>query len=320
MTKLVPLFDEAKVTSIQKAIGASRRQFPTVAEAIEHVGKAGESTKDVTPLGEKPTAEEIATYTAAMEEAAPFYGLPLGIVGLNRESGELDESIYEGATAIVAYVQTRQELKDGDKKTTGIKAIVVYPAPTLEAFIEDEAGLAFLGKVLDKEQALVAFRNYREFDTLDQFLAGIDKSPVTIADYVTEHARSGSIDTDTFDACWPGMRDYLKKNMKAISDALPNKAEVLKAIRSSAYAAAEYAPLETAPTGSVFVRLAKFLMSAAATNVDAKTKAPAPLPTDSIQGWLDNRDALVLTKAKPGAVDYDAAIAAFDNWAAPKAE
>ena len=283
---LAALTDETKVNAIKKVLPA-RKRYDSIADAI-------------------------AALTKAAGETDNFYGLPIAIQGQDAD-GNVDESVYESMGAIVARVNAKGDEAKG--KESGIKGIVVFPVPTLDSLIGDESGKAWLDKIAEKEAALVIFRSFREASTLDEFNAGVAKSPKTMAELIAQHTRGAAgLDTETFDATWPGLRTFLKKKQPNLDKALPQKAEVIKCIRSASYANSDpdTAKLESA---GVFVKLAQTCIAAAQSNKNDKTGEANPLDTSAIQSWLDGRDSLEIKKAEKAAVDVDAAIADFANWA-----
>lgn len=296
---LSAITDEAKVTSIKKAM-PSRKVYATIADAVTALQKAGLSTRDPVPAG-SPEGTEMPD----------FFGLPIGVVGQDTTTGEVDSAVYEGMNAVLGYVAAKGDEAKG--RESGIKAIVIYPIPTLDAFIADAKGKEWLAKVMEKEVGLVVYRNFRDNATIDEFNAGVAKTPKGIDELVAEHTRGGAgLDTDAFDATWPGLRLFLKKEQPLLSKALPAKAEVIKAIRSKSYATTEYAKLEAA---GVFVKLAQTCIKAAESNLADDKKTPQPIDASAIQSWIDNRDSVNITKATKEAVDVDAAVAQFGNWA-----
>ncbi len=267
------LSDETKVNAIKKAMPA-RKVYDSIDAAIEALGKASAATEN-------------------------FYGLPQAVAGLNYESGDIDPTFYESNKAVLAYVGGRTG--PDNAKLVGIKGIVIYPMPSIESFLTEE-GLDFVAKVVEKETALVAFRNFRESATLFEFQQGVDKTPISVAGFVAESTRGGNgLDTDTFDALWADMRAALKKDMPAIVALLPSKQEVIKAIRSQAYAEANHAALEAK---GLFVWLAQVITQAASTNKNAKTGESDPLDTTAIASWIEGRSTLVLKKADEKVADF----------------
>lgn len=269
---LTPLMDEAKVEAIKKAM-QDREVFPTLADAIAKLEKAAAATDN-------------------------FYGLPIQVAG-TKEDGEVDETLYAGQNAALAYVGAKADTEKNKKP--GIKGVVIFPVPTIDAFAESDEGKAFLNKVVQKEVALVAFRRFREAGTLYEFMSGVNAVPMNAADYATESRRG--VDTDTFDIVWPHFKTALKAKMPALHDLLPAKKMFLDALRSADYAKStpETQPLEE---GGWFVKFANLLIKSAESNVNAKTNAPEPLDASAIKNWLETRDTLVLEREGPKAKDF----------------
>lgn len=269
-TEVQTLFDEAKIAELKKYIH-SRKSYPTLAEAL-------------------------AAATLGAQATEGFYGLPFAVRGaIVDENGAavldaegkptFDESIYAGNQAVLAYLGEKSKAK----KQMGIRGIVIYPTPTLDAFLADEKGREQVARTLDKELALVAFRNFRSFKSVSQFIAGVNKTPTNVADFIAQHARTSDVDTETFDSIWPQVRKGLQQKHKDLSRGLPVMGEMLKAIRSKSYAEAMYPKIEKF---GWFVRLARVVIQAAQSNAIEKdgVKTPAPLDTSAIEGWLAARD------------------------------
>lgn len=272
------LTDETKVEAIGKVL-RSRQTFPTLAEAI-------------------------AKLEAAAKDTDSFYGLPLGIKGQNPETGEVDESLYAGSIVVLSTVGARIDAGKG-KKVSGLKAIVIYPMPTVESFLADDAGKAWIAKLAEKEADLVSKRAYRDAATLTEFVNGIDKAPGSVAEYIAESKRSGSaLDTETFDALWSGFRSGLKDDQPALNKLLPAKGEFLKCLRSKSYAESNdnTAPLEAK---GIFAKLGLILIAGAQGNM-TKDGTPAPLPTEAIEDWLANRETVEIRKVERADLDFSA--------------
>lgn len=277
-TAMTVLTDETKVEAIGKVL-RSRQVFDSLADAV-------------------------AKLEAGAKDTESFYGLPVGIKGQDPETGEVDASIYEGNKVVLGTVGARVDNGRG-KKQSGIKAIVIYPMPTVESFLNDEAGKAWIAKLVEKESGLVSYRSYRDAATLDEFVRGMSKAPATVAEYVAESKRSGSaLDTETYDALWSGLRASLKDDQPALHKLLPSKAEMLKALRSKSYAESQdnIAPLESK---GIIVKLGHILIAAAQNNT-TKDGAPNPLPTDALEDWLANRDTVEIKKIERSELDFSA--------------
>lgn len=283
-------------------------------ESLDQLDALKKALKDRQTFPDFTTA--FAALTKAAESTENFFGLPIAIVGYDAENDTVDESIYEGANAVLAYVGARK-IKFGSGKDAvernSIKSVVLFPIPTIESFLnatnEDGSTNAaagdWLAKIIVKEASHVAFRNFRDANTVAELMNGAAAAPRSVDDYVTASNREGSgLDTETFDALWNSFRNMLKKDQPVLSDLLPGKAEVLKAIRSSAYASSkpELEPLEAK---GIFARIGQALVNGAKQNKD-KDGTDAPLDSSAIEAWLAERDTLVLSVETPKAKDFGA--------------
>ena len=272
------------------------------ADQLDELGKAMKQ-RNVLPT----LADAIALMEKAANATSNFYGLPVAIVGYDPESGEVDPAVYEGNHAVLAYVGARK-VKFGTGKEAvernSVKAVVIYPVPKLESIIAGgDAATDWLDKIVMKEASHVAFRNFRDANTVADLMNGAAAAPKTVDDYVTASSREGSgLDTDTFDALWGSFRTMLRKKQPALYDLLPSKPEVINALRSKSYAESqdELAPLEEA---GVFLRIGAAIIQGAQNNKD-KDGAPAPLDASAIESWLAGRDTLEIKKAAPKAKDF----------------
>ena len=289
--KLVPLFDSDKLAKL-KSVLDDREIFDSL-----ELGTA-KLTKAIT-----------ATTDEKNPDAAPLFGLPVEIRGMDPGTGEIDPEVYAGNRAVLAYVGTRGKNAKGEA-IVGIKGIVLFPVPTLDAFLATDEGKGLVGKVLDKELAHVAFRQVREANTTYEFSTGVTAMPTSVTDFAT--ASSRGVDTGTFDILWPGLREAIKDRKPELYKLLPNKAVFLNALRSKAFAESEDETSALESKGWI-VKLGQMLINAAPSNVNTTTKKPEPLDASIIQNWLDTRDEFVFESraAKPkdfsilGSIDMD---------------
>lgn len=266
VTPLVGFFKEETVSAIKKAIGGDKLASRTVFDSLE---------------------KAVAAFTAAtaVDPAVPFF--------------RADDEAFDGMNAAVSVIGIR----DKSQKADGIKAIVLFPIPSLDAFLESEKGREWLDKISDKEASHVSFRGLRNAETLEELANEFAAMPSSVEDIVTQHTRSGGLDTDTFDAVWSPLRALLKKQMAALYSAMPNqKAEVLRAIRSSKAAAQISNDLESR---NLFVWLASEMIRIAENNKDENGE-PAPMDTTSLRQWIlerDSRDDLARSAPDLAALD-----------------
>jgi hypothetical protein len=215
------------------------------------------------------------------------------------------DTFAPGFSACVALVGSKDPDTATGKRVQGIKAVLLFPLPTMEAFLGLESlpedanaeALRWMRKITEKEAAHVAFRSVRECDTVEEFEAMAATIPTDINAYVIAHERGGDgIDLTAFNAVWTEFRAALKEQMPALVEALPSKQEVIKAIRSAPYALRTYEGLEKR---GVFLFLGKKLIEACESNED-ETGNAAPIDASSIEEIIADR-----AEADPyKAVDY----------------
>lgn len=273
----------------------------TAAEAIAAVNAhfpKGQTRKVFDDIDSAVTA-----LTAMVEdEKIAALDLPYSIVGLDSD-GNVDPEVYAGAHPVLAQVRARvADPADATKKIEGVRALVIFPVPTLEAIIESgDQGADFISKVLEKEFSLVAFRNWRDFENADEFSAGVAAAPRSLTDYLTSQVQT--VDTTTFDELWPDFREILKKDYKELWAllAILGKGNILKAIRSRSYALAnpDAKPLEE---NGIFVSIANQINKfAEADNMD----------TSSIKAWLAKRDEYELSYKAPEKIEDTSFLSSF---------
>lgn len=275
MTKLIALADETKIAAIIKALGANGVGTRVIFDSVD---------------------DATAKLAAAAEATENFYDLPVALP-LDKE-GEFDSSIFgDGMQVAISTVGSRVDVSN-EKKVVGIKGIVLFPMPTLDAYIADKAGRDWLEKVATKESAHVAFRAYRESESVEEFLTAHERAPKTLADYVTEAERSGGVDTEVFDTVWKSLRPRIGKDRPDIAQFLTgiNKPDIIKSIRSTAYATEDEQTnaLEKAGVWKWIAALA------------IKGAESAGMDASSIKDWVANRDELKLTRPAKKALDLTA--------------
>lgn len=286
---IVPLSVDSQIEALTKAFDGQRNEYPTLDAAMAKLESIN-----------------------AAKETEGLFGLPVAVVGYDESTDSVDPKFYEGSRAVLALVGARGVKNAEGKERNSFKAVVIYPIPTLESFLhataEQIAAIPenvrlWLDKIIVKESSHVAFRNFRDANTMAELLNGAKAAPKSIDEYVTASARDGGgLDTDTFDALWGTFRTMLRKQQPALFDLLPQKPEVIKAIRSKAYAEAqdETSALESK---GVFQRIGEMLIMGAKNNKD-KDGNPAPLDDSTLVEWLAGRDTLVITKEAPKPKDF----------------
>jgi len=233
---------------------------------------------------------------------------------------EWADGIYsqEGVKVCVTFIGVRGLKDEAGKDTNGARGFAIYPLHGLAAIQQDESGVEWLLKVVEKEASHVALRGLRNVSPslgTEALAQAAEMMPVTVSDYVEETTRE-SMDTSAFDKLWKQFRTMLANapTTAALVTRLPGKAEVLKAIRSKAFAAEEYADLETM---GAFVFIANTMVQ-----IIDSMKAQAiesgeefDLDSSEIKSWLAGRDTKVFAAPKKieadlSTVDFGAFMAA----------
>lgn len=233
------------------------------------------------------TSEATAYLTKCGEDFSDFGEQPFALNGLN-DAGEYDAAIYDDSMRVrVAVLKNVPRTVNGKKEPTTIKAIVVTPVPTLESLLADEAGRAWVQKVIDKELNHVAVRPLRDAENLETAIA---QMPTTRAGFIESSRDVGGI-MDTFNDLYKTINDKMGDRAPIWQKARLIKAELKKAMESTAYALEYYPSLEDRGEGkdSLFVVALKFGQAL------AKHKGSDPAIFDK---WLATRDQQTLAKAE----------------------
>lgn len=203
---------------------------------------------------------------------------------------------YQNAQVCVSFIGVRG-LKDSDKpdakEVNGAKGFTLYPLYSIDAIRADESGEKWLWKIAEKEASHVAMRGLRNVALAlgaDALAAAAMAMPLTVSDYV-EESESDAMDTTAFDKMWKQFRKMLSEDAAtaALVPGLPQKAEVLKSIRSAAYAREQYADLESIGTF-------RFIGETMANIIDVMHKQAVDegqefeLDSSDIRGWIAGRD------------------------------
>lgn len=259
--------------------------FPVVAAKVGSIDLTEDGT--IPPLSEWP-----ASYTTEGTRVAVSF---IGVRGI--ETTELNE-------------------KGEPKKANGAKGLAIYPLFNVDAINSSESGGDWLWKIIEKEMSHVAFRGVRNVDrnsTLEELSAAALQMPVNVEDYV-EESRREAIDSSAFDDTWANFRKLLKgePSTTLLVEALPQKQEVVKALRSQAYAKENYGDLEQMGAfvfiGNTMVKVIEMA------NQEAIEKGEATVDAGEIAAWLAKRNEFVFpTQPKKqlaeGQVDFGAFMA-----------
>lgn len=230
------------------------------------------------------STDEATTYLAKMgSELSDFAAQPFALNGVN-EQGEYDPEIYNDSMRVrVAVLKNVPRTVNGKKEPTTIKAIVVTPVPSLDSLLSDDAGRAWVQKIIDKELNHVAVRPLRDAENLE---TAIEQMPTTRAGFIESSRDAGGI-MDTFNDLYKIINEKMGDKAQIWSKARLIKAELKKAMESTAYATEYYPALEDRGEGkeSLFVTALRF------GQILAKHKT---LDAAIFDKWLATRDAQTL--------------------------
>jgi hypothetical protein len=207
----------------------------------------------------------------------------------------------DGVQICVTFVGMRGLTDEKGKAANGARGFAIYPLHGVDAILADDSGILWVNKVVEKEASHVALRQLRNVNPAlgtDHFAAAAMEMPVSVSDYVEESTRE-SLDTSAFDGLWKDFRTMLSKSpaTAALVTELPGKGEVLKALRSKAFAKEEYETLESM---GVFEFIGVTMVGIIDNMQAAAVEAGEDFTLDSseIKGWLATRDTKVFATAK----------------------
>lgn len=258
--------EKKSVDAIKAALGGSRKVFDSFEDAIAKVeaitaklAEIGETTQiPVIAAGVGDLAKVESMDDPKLKWADGTYKIALGYLGLKRPK-------EEGGMAA--------------------RALVLYPVPTVEQYIESDAGNDWLTKIATKETGHVAYRSLRNVPVesgVEALYQTAERIPTTAAEFAEEQ-RAAGLDTSAFDAVWKHLRADLVKAYNSLRESLPAKGEVINCIRSKSYAVAEYPDLEENELFEFIGKIAIELVNALEDD---------DLDVSEIEAWLQSRDSL----------------------------
>lgn len=231
-----------------------------------------------------------------------------------------EEYRTEGVKVCVTFIGVRgiETVENGKKvANNGARGFSVYPLHPLDAIQADESGIEWLWKVAEKEASHVALRGLRNVPPAlgtDALAQAAMEMPISVSDYVEESTRE-SMDTSAFDGLWKQFRTMLSQDAgtAALVAALPGKADVLKAIRSKAFALEQYEALEKM---GAFTFIANSMAGIIDLMREAAIEKGEDFEHDSneIKGWVATRDTKVF--AAPKRVEGDLSKIDFGSFLA----
>lgn len=256
---------------------------------------------------EQGTATEHATAYLArcMAEYADFESYPVAAPGLDGETGEFDPEIYtDGMNVGVAVLTQRGE---GAGLST-VKAIVIYPSPSLEMVLASDEGRDWLStRVMDKELNHIAVRQLRKAEQIGDV---VDQMPRTLDDYITSNRESGGI-MQAFEDLWKGVKKTLGLKFRPWALANLSKKEMRRGMESRSYALENYPKLEDRGEGKESL----FVLAAQLGKLQATKGAMDPAIFDR---WLSTRNEKEIETAdEDEEISLDDLEAAFTTGATP---
>lgn len=160
------------------------------------------------------------------------------------------EMFSPGTRVMISKLSTRV---DGEKSK--LKGIVVAPVPSEEQILADEAGRAWLSKIINTELqrlSVSGLRDRKDAPTDIQSAAVLDSMPKCLADFVTSSRGGSSTLMQAFEENWKIIKAGLAKLSPSWVRANITKREFIYSMSSKAYAFAEFATLEENKAGSLF--------------------------------------------------------------------
>lgn len=239
------------------------------------------------------STEDAAAYlNKCAEDFTDFESHPQVIHGIDAD-GNFDSNVYTDDMRVMVAVLANR----GEKgKPSTVKAIVVTPAPKIDAILESEIGKAWAAKIIDKELNHVAVRALRTADDVETVA---DQMPLTLADYVTSSRESSGGIMETFNTLFKPLIATLAARSAPFAKARLTKGEFKKALESRAYALEYYSKLEDRGD-----KPSLFVMAAQLGQREAKEQGLDPAIFDK---WLATRDekAFSAATADEDADDFD---------------
>ena len=281
----VVLGAKKSIAAVKEVLGGQRKTFKSFDDAIAKVSAIGEK---LTELGDSTQLPVIAA----------------GVGDLSKVESMDDERLAwaKGEYAVgVGFLGLKRPASEGGM---AIRGIVIFPVPTVEQYINSDAGNDWLTKIATKETAHVAFRALRNVDAsagveaLYQTAMRIPKS----ADEFAEEQRASGLDTGAFDQVWAGLRKEVIKAFPALKESLPAKGEVINCIRSKSYAEAEYPDLESQ---DIFLFLGK------AAHQFAQALEDDEVDAGELESWIESRGAINIPPKERKTLDAKIDLSAF---------
>lgn len=227
--------------------------------------------------------EDAAAYLNACSEKFSDFESATQVINGVGDDGNFDPAVYDSNTRVMVAVLANR----GEKgKPSTLKALVVTPAPKIDAILADPNGRAWLDKIIDKELNHVAVRQLR---TADDVTTVKDQMPLSLADYISSSRESTGGIMETFNTLFKGLIASVGARSVNWAKARLTKNELKKALESSAYAKEYYPTLEDrGDKPSLFVMAAQ---------LGQREAAKQGLDPAIFAKWIDTRDQKALAAA-----------------------
>lgn len=271
------------------------------------------------------TTEATAFLAKCNEDFADFATQPFAMIGVD-ENGAFKPDVYTPEMRVrVAVLRNVPRTVAGKREATTIKAIVVTPVPTIPSLlgidstvwdtVKDSPAMAFVVKTLDKELNHIAVRPLRDAENLE---TAMEQVPTTLAGFIESNRDAGGI-LETFNDTYKTINDTLSKQVPLWSKARLVKAELKRAMESTAYALEYYPALEDRGTDSN--GKAKDSLFVLALQFGLKLAKSKGMDTAIFDKWLATRDAQTLaasTTEDDDDISLDDLVADMGEPAAPE--
>lgn len=182
-----------------------------------------------------------AYLTRLSTELSDFTSHPFAATGFDPETG-FDEAIYTDETEMM--VSTLRKAKGG------VKAIVVAAVPTLDALLANEAGRAWVQRIIHKELNHVLVRPLRDAEDVNTVT---DQMPVGLDAFISTARDTSGTMLESYNELYKDALLIMNKRAPVFGKAKLSKNEFKKALESKGYAAEFYPQLEERKDGSLFL-------------------------------------------------------------------
>lgn len=265
------------------------------------------------------TDEAIAYLATCQTDFADFGNYPIAAPGLSSdEDGTLtfDPEIYNESMQIA--VATLKERGEGANSST-VKAIVIYPSPSVAALIESGAGLDWIGALVAKEANHVAVRQLRKASGADEIAEAIQQMPTTLEAYTTAGRESTGGALEVYNDLWQTIKKGIAERSKPFQIANLSKKELRKSMESASYAAAVYPTLENR-TKKDGTSASWFLIAAQYGQALAKAQGKDSAIFDRMLATRDEKKIEIADEDEDTEIDFEAMAAAVAKPEAAEAD